>query len=97
MWFGEIHGVLLHRRFFWRLRLWSNRRLHAHGKGFLLQILFHAAENIPCYVHVNISMILRNMTAGTIRLCRMKKWNQLGNSWLTAPVLTVEVYYFGTV
>jgi len=38
----------------WRLRLWSNRWLHAHGKGYLLQILFHAADNIPCHVHVNI-------------------------------------------
>lgn len=52
---------------------------------------FSLLKNIPCYVHVNISMILRKMTAGTIRLCRMKKWNQLGNSWLTGPVLTVEV------
>ena len=40
--------------FLWRLRLWSNRWLHAHGKGYLLQILFHAADNIPCHVHVNI-------------------------------------------
>lgn len=38
----------------WRLRLWSNRWLHVHGKGYLLQILFHAADNIPCHVHVNI-------------------------------------------
>ena len=39
--------------FLWRLRLWSNRRLHAHGKGYLLQIQFHAADNIPCYVLEN--------------------------------------------
>lgn len=44
--------------FLWRLRLWSNRWLHAHGKGYLLQIQFHAADNIPCYVLENITMIL---------------------------------------
>lgn len=46
------YGVFYERKP-WGLRLWSNLNLK-HGKGFLLQIAFHAAENIPCYNHVGI-------------------------------------------
>lgn len=43
--------------FLWRLRLWSNRRLHAHGKGYLLQIQFHAADNIPYLILLFVTVL----------------------------------------
>ncbi len=44
--------------FLWRLRLWSNRRLHAHGKGYEAQSRFRVPHDIPCYVLVDIYLVI---------------------------------------